>query len=181
MGATILRVCFGKVKSEARPDQLITLTRRLREARRSSIVTCRRPRSIKPARSNSRAAFVMVGRWTPSISASRLLSDRERVTVTAITHHQQPTRQPLLEAVRTVARYRHHDLFEKGLDVGVHETSEGRHRLHGRRERCARHPRGASGICTISWTEDRLAPKMACIPLQPSLPIVAISMMLPSA
>ena len=27
----------------------------------------------------------------------------------------------------------------------------------------------------------RLAPKMACTPLQPSLPIVAISMMLPSA
>jgi len=30
----------------------------------------------------------------------------------AVTHHEQPTRQPLLEAVRTVARYRHQDLLE---------------------------------------------------------------------
>ena len=37
------------------------------------------------------------------------------------------------------------------------------------------------GIWTRSWTEERLAPKMACTPLQPSLPIVAVSMMLPSA
>ena len=34
---------------------------------------------------------------------------------------------------------------------------------------------------TRSWSEERLAPKMACTPLQPSLPIVAISMILPSA
>jgi hypothetical protein len=33
------------------------------------------------------------------------LSDKERVTVAAVTHHEQPARQPLLEAVRTVARY----------------------------------------------------------------------------
>src|ERR1051326_2273697 len=37
------------------------------------------------------------------------------------------------------------------------------------------------GIWTRSWTEELLAPKTACIPVQPSLPIVAISMMLPSA
>jgi hypothetical protein len=41
----------------------------------------------------------------------QVLSDREHVTVIAVTHHEQPARQPLLEAVRTVARYRHHDLF----------------------------------------------------------------------
>jgi hypothetical protein len=41
----------------------------------------------------------------------QVLSDREHVTVIAVTHHEQPPPQPLLEAVRTVARYRHHDLF----------------------------------------------------------------------
>ena len=55
------------------------------------------------------------------------LGDLEHITVTAVTHHQQPSRQPLLDAVRTVARDRHHDLFEKGLDVSVHDGSEGRH------------------------------------------------------
>ena len=37
------------------------------------------------------------------------------------------------------------------------------------------------GIWTRSRTEDLLAPKTACRPVQPSLPIVAISMTLPSA
>ena len=37
------------------------------------------------------------------------------------------------------------------------------------------------GIWTRSRTEELLAPKMACTAVQPSLPIVAISMMLPSA
>ena len=37
------------------------------------------------------------------------------------------------------------------------------------------------GIWTRSLTEDDLAPKKACIPVQPSRPIVAISMTLPSA
>jgi hypothetical protein len=37
------------------------------------------------------------------------------------------------------------------------------------------------GIWTKSLTEDVLAPKKACIPVQPSRPIVAISITLPSA
>ena len=37
------------------------------------------------------------------------------------------------------------------------------------------------GIWTSSRAEEILAPKTACIPVQPSLPIVAISMILPSA
>jgi hypothetical protein len=37
------------------------------------------------------------------------------------------------------------------------------------------------GIWTRSRTEEILAPKMAWIAVQPSLPIVAISMILPSA
>jgi hypothetical protein len=33
------------------------------------------------------------------------LSDLQRVIVAAIAHHEQPTRQPFLEAVRAVARH----------------------------------------------------------------------------
>jgi hypothetical protein len=39
------------------------------------------------------------------------LGNLQRIIVTAITH-QQPTRPPLLEAVRPVARYRYQDLLE---------------------------------------------------------------------
>ena len=34
----------------------------------------------------------------------KVLGDRQCVLVAAVTHHEQPTRQPLLEAMRTVAR-----------------------------------------------------------------------------
>ena len=44
----------------------------------------------------------------------------------------------------TVARSRHHDLLEKGVDVVMHEISEGRHRPHGPIESRTRHLRGAS-------------------------------------
>jgi len=37
------------------------------------------------------------------------------------------------------------------------------------------------GIWTKSLTEEVVAPKKACIPVQPSRPIVAISITLPSA
>src|SRR5580698_769470 len=37
------------------------------------------------------------------------------------------------------------------------------------------------GIWTRSWTEERLAPKIACTSVKPSLPTVAISMIAPSA
>jgi hypothetical protein len=33
------------------------------------------------------------------------LSDRQRVVICPVTHHEQPTRQPLLKAVRTVTRH----------------------------------------------------------------------------
>jgi hypothetical protein len=88
----ISRVCFGKVKSEARPDQLITFTRCLREAL-----------PIK-YRDLPSAAFNQTGtlEFPSSIRdgwpldtqhfGEQALSDGERVTVTAVTHHEQPTR-----------------------------------------------------------------------------------------
>jgi hypothetical protein len=45
--------------------------------------------------------------------------------------------------VRPVARYRHQDLFEKGLDIGVHEISEGWHRAQGTGESGTRYFRCA--------------------------------------
>ncbi len=35
----------------------------------------------------------------------QVLNNLQCVIVTAVTHHEQPTRQPLLEAMHTVARY----------------------------------------------------------------------------
>jgi hypothetical protein len=103
----ISRVCVRKVKSESRPDHQITFARSFHEALPIKHRDCRRPRAIKPARSISRAALVTVGLWTPSISASsfgdgwpldtqhfgeQVMSYQQCVIVTAITHHEQPTR-----------------------------------------------------------------------------------------
>src|ERR1035437_3840494 len=91
------------------------------------------------AKQNSRVGAFLVEHFA-GVQAHRAWSDvRKLIHVPTLRHHEQPTRQPLLEAVRTIARYRHHDLLEKGLDVSVHKTTEGRHRLHGPCERCARH------------------------------------------
>src|SRR5271169_895639 len=73
------------------------------------------------------------------------MADLQCVIVTAVTHHQQPTGQSLLETVRPVARHRHQDLLEKGLDVSVHQGSERRHRSHGPGKGRARHPCCAPG------------------------------------
>src|ERR1700730_8023713 len=97
--ATISRVCFGKVKSEARPNQLITFARYFRKARPikyrdlpsaafDQIGAFKLPRGIRDGRPLDTQHF-----------GKQVLSDRERVSVTAVTHHEQPTRQPLLEAV----------------------------------------------------------------------------------
>jgi hypothetical protein len=130
-GVTVSLVCFGKVKSEARPDQLITFARCLREARPI------KNRDLPPAAFNQTGTFQFshgIGDGWPLHTqhfAEQALGDSEHVTVAAVTHHEQPTCQPLLEAVRAVTRDRYHDLFEKGLDVSLHDISEGRHGPHG--------------------------------------------------
>ena len=104
MGATISRVCFGKVKSEAGPNQLITFARCGREAPPIKY------RDLPSATFNQTGAFKLAGSirdgWPLDTQhfGEQALSDRERVTVAAVTHHEQPTRQAFLEAVRTVAR-----------------------------------------------------------------------------
>ena len=108
------------------------------------IVTCRRPRSIKPACSSSPSSDRDRRSLNPEHFGEQVLGDLQSVVVAAIAHHEKPTREPLLETVRAIARDRHHDLLEKGEDVGVVEVSEGWHRAHGSCEYRARHPRGGS-------------------------------------
>ena len=179
--ATLSHVCFGKVKSDAFSDQPITFTRCLREALPIQY------RDLPAAGLNQSCTFQFANGirdgWPLNTQhfGEKVLGDRQCVLVTAVTHHEQPTRQPLLEAVRAVARHRHHDLFEKGLDVSVmrprKDGIDSMARVNAARDILAALP----GIWTSSLTEELLAPKMACTPVQPSRPIVAISMMLPFA
>ena len=105
VGLTLLHVCFWKVKSDARPDQLITFTRFRRETLPIKY------RDLPSAALNQTGTFQISGnirdRWPLDTEhfGEQVLSDRQCVIVTAVTHHKQPTRQPLLQAVRTVARY----------------------------------------------------------------------------
>jgi hypothetical protein len=139
-GAHFLCVCFGKVIGEARSNQLITFTRFFDEALPVKY------RDLPAAALNQTCAFQLSGSIRDSRPLNtqhfgeKALGDLQCVLVTAVTHHEQPTRQPLLEVVRAVARYRHQDLLEKGLNVSGHDISEGRHRLHRPREFRARHP-----------------------------------------
>src|ERR1700730_2803537 len=148
VGLTLLSVCFGKVKSGALADQLITFTRCLRETlpiqnrELPSTIhiqtgTLQLPDSIRDGRP-----------LDPQHFGEQILSDRQCIIVTAVTHHEQPTRQSLLQAMRNVACYRHQDLLEKSLNVSIHEVSEGRHRLHSACERRARH------LCCAPWDLD---------------------------
>src|SRR3984893_12852224 len=136
----LLNVCFGKVKSDARLDQLITFTRLFDEALPIKY------RDLPEATLNQTYVFQLSGSirdgWPLNTQhfSEKALRDRQCVVVTAVTHHEQPTRQPLLEAVRTVARRRHQDLLEKGVNVIGHEISEGRRRLYRPCESRARHP-----------------------------------------
>jgi hypothetical protein len=102
--ARFLRVCFGKVKSDARPDQLITFARCRHEALPIEY------RDLPPAARNQTGTFQLAGgirdAWPLDTQhlGEQVLRDLQRVVVSAVTHHEQPTRQPLLKAVRTVAR-----------------------------------------------------------------------------
>jgi hypothetical protein len=66
---------------------------------------------LPPAARNQTGTFQLPGSirdgWPLDTQhfGEQALSDLQSVVVTAVTHHEQPTRQPLLEAVRTVARY----------------------------------------------------------------------------
>jgi hypothetical protein len=90
--ANVLRVCLGKVKSDTGPDQLITFTRCLREALPIKY------RNLPSAARDQTSAFQLPGSvrdgWPLDTQHFReqALSDWQRVIVTAVTHHEQPTR-----------------------------------------------------------------------------------------
>ena len=89
---TLSPVCFGKVKSEARPDQLIAFARCLREALPIKY------RDLPSAEFNQTSTFQLPGSianaWPLDTQhfGKQALSDKERVAVAAVTHHEQPTR-----------------------------------------------------------------------------------------
>jgi hypothetical protein len=105
------------VKGDSFSNQLVTFTRRFHET-----LPIQQGDLLSAALDQTRTFQLFGGirdRWPLDAEHFRqkVLSDRQRVIVTAVTHHKQPTRQPLFEAVRTVARYLNHDLLKKGLDV----------------------------------------------------------------
>ena len=85
-------VRFGKVKSQARPDQLITFARCLGEA--LPIKNC----DLPPAMFDQTATFKLPecvrDGWPldPQHFGEQALSNEQRVTVTAVAHHEKPTR-----------------------------------------------------------------------------------------
>ena len=102
---SFLSICLGKVKSDARPDQLVAFTRRFREALPIE------NRDLPSAAFNQTSTFQLLGGvrdgWSMDTQhfGQQVMSDRQCVVISAVAHHQQPTRKSLLEAVRTVAGY----------------------------------------------------------------------------
>ena len=92
VGIRLLRVCFGEVKSEARPDQLITFTRCRSEPLPIEY------RDLPSATGNQTGAFQLPGSirdgWPLDAQhfGEQVLSDLQCVFVTAVMHHKQPTR-----------------------------------------------------------------------------------------
>jgi hypothetical protein len=94
----LLCVCFGKVKGEAGSNQLITFARCFDEA--LPIEYCHLP----AAAFNQTCALELSGsiRYGRPLNTQhfgeKALGDQQSVLVTAVTHHEQPKRQPLPEA-----------------------------------------------------------------------------------
>jgi hypothetical protein len=89
---------------ETRPDQFVAFTGLLHEAWPIAY------RDVPPAALDYARTFPFphcVRNRRPVHTqhfGQQIVGDGQRVIVAAITHHQQPTRQPLLEAVGAVAR-----------------------------------------------------------------------------
>ena len=81
------RECFGKVKSEARPKQLITFTRRLHQARPVE------DRDLPSTALDQTLTFQLLGSirdgWPLHTQhfSEQVLGDRQYVLVAAVTHH----------------------------------------------------------------------------------------------
>jgi hypothetical protein len=80
------------MKGEARPDQLIAFARCLREA--LSIKYCDLPTAMFDQTGAFKLPDGIRDGWSLDSQhfGEQALSDRERVTVTAVAHHEQPSR-----------------------------------------------------------------------------------------
>jgi hypothetical protein len=118
------RVCFWKVGSNARTHHAIAFARCRDEA--LPIKYCNFPSAARTQPGTLQLSGSIGDGWPLDTQhfGEQILSDLQGIIVTAVTHREQPTGQPLLEAVRPVARYRHQDLLEKGLGVSVHQASK---------------------------------------------------------
>src|SRR4029078_10727758 len=126
-----LAVGFGKVGGNPRSNQRITFARCLDKALAiddGELATAALDQALafQLARSDGNG-------W--SLDAEHygqyILGDRQCIIVVAVTHHQQPSCQPLLEAVCPATGHRDHNLLEKSLDISLHEASERGHRGQG--------------------------------------------------
>src|SRR6202790_3608214 len=105
LGGQFLGICLRKVKSDASPDQSVAFTRRFREALPIE------NRDLPCGAFNQTSTFQLLGGvrdgWSLDTQhfGEQVLGDRQCVVISAVAHHQQPTRQSLLEAVGTVAGY----------------------------------------------------------------------------
>src|SRR5438132_12232761 len=87
-----LRVCFGKVRSDARPDQLITFARFRHETLPIKY------RYLPSAARDQTSSFQLPGSirdsWPLDTQhfGEQVLSDLQCLIVTAVTHREQPTR-----------------------------------------------------------------------------------------
>jgi hypothetical protein len=127
---TSLFVCFGKMRCDACPNQLITFARCFRQALPPEY------RDLLSTTMNQALTFQVPGSIRDSWSlytqhfGEQVLGNRQFVVISAVTHHKKPTRQSLFKGVGAVACSGHHNLLEKRLHISVHETSKGRHRFH---------------------------------------------------
>jgi hypothetical protein len=127
------------MKRDALSNQLITFTRCFYQTLPVEY------RDLPPAALDQTCLFQLPSRirdgWPVDTQhfGEEIVGNRQRDVVTAVTHHEEPTSEPLLEAVGAIAGDRHQDLFKKGLDVSIHEIPERRHRPHGPCERGPRH------------------------------------------
>src|SRR5712671_8179578 len=91
---TGLGICFGKMKSDALTNQLVTFARGLRQALPVD------DRDLPAATLNQSLAFQLSGRIRDGgpLGAQHLgknvLRDQEIILVATVSHHEEPARQP---------------------------------------------------------------------------------------
>src|SRR5215831_15309543 len=110
----------------------------------------------------------------------QVLRDRQRVLIVTVAHHQQPSGEPLVDAMGSIARGGDQHLLQERMHMRKHQGSERRQLFHGPCEGNARNARCGAGSCTRNRADHILAPKTAWKPVVPSRPMVAVSTTLPS-